>query len=96
MWYGSIFTLGFLLFCACTTYPLKRVDWNGQEFVQTSINDSTWTKNMTAVLKHYNEPFKIEEGRIFINKKLYNNKELLYNYSTKVKDSVWLKQSTQR
>lgn len=93
---GSIFIFGFLFFCACTTYPLERVDWNGQEFVVTSSNDSIWNKNMIVVLEHYNEPFKIKEGAIFINRKLYINKELLYNYSTKARDSVWLKQSMQR
>lgn len=96
MWRGFIFNLGLLFFCACTTYPLKKVDWNDQGFVQTSYNDSSWNKNMIVVLEHYNEPFKIKEGAIFINRKLYINKELLYNYSTKAKDSVWLKQNTLR
>jgi hypothetical protein len=45
-------------------------------------------KNVIHVLKYHNEKWKIENGKLFISKNMSD--ALLWNYTTKANDSVWL------
>lgn len=45
-------------------------------------------KNVIYVLKYNSEKWKIENGKLYILRKIDN--ELLWNYTTKANDSIWL------
>lgn len=46
-------------------------------------------KNIVKVLTYYDEDWKLENGKILVSKNIDN--EILWNYTTKTNDSIWLK-----
>lgn len=46
-------------------------------------------KNIVKVLTYYDEDWKLENGKILVSKNIDN--EILWNYTTKANDSIWLK-----
>jgi hypothetical protein len=48
-------------------------------------------ENVIHVLEHYNEKWKIKDGKLFVSRKITT--ELLMNYTTKANDSIWLVQN---
>ncbi len=53
--------------------------------------DEELKSNVEMVLLYYEEKYKIEDGKLYITKQLADNKELIWNYTNKAKDSIWLK-----
>lgn len=45
-------------------------------------------KNIIFVLNHYNEIWKLENGNLLVSNKIDN--EILWNYTTKAEDSMWM------
>jgi hypothetical protein len=52
---------------------------------------SEFQDNIIFVLSYYSEEFRSQNDSILITSKLFNDKELLYNYTKKACDSDWLK-----
>ncbi len=47
--------------------------------------------NLEHVLQYYGKDYsKKEDGTIWISEELYADKDLMWNYTTKASDSVWL------
>lgn len=47
-------------------------------------------KNMKFVLHNYDEDYIIKDSLILIRHKRMNDLELIYNYTKKAQDSIWL------
>jgi hypothetical protein len=45
-------------------------------------------KNVIHVLKFYGEDWKLENGELFVSTKI--DSEILWNYTSKANDSIWL------
>jgi hypothetical protein len=53
--------------------------------------DSIFYSNLAGVLSYYNEPYKVDRsGRVFIQRKLKSDRDLVYNYTRKALDIEWL------
>lgn len=50
-------------------------------------------KHMKLVLDNYNEDYVLEDNEILIKNKKMSDLELIYNYTKKSNDSVWLLQA---
>ncbi|MEN2413693.1 hypothetical protein [Flavobacterium mesophilum] len=48
-------------------------------------------KNVIHVLKYYDEKWKIENGKLFVSNEI--DREILWNYTTKANDSIWLSEN---
>lgn len=46
--------------------------------------------NLKSVLRYYKEDFLEKDSVIYVKSKLFADRELMYNYTKKAKDSVWL------
>ena len=47
-------------------------------------------ENVINVLKYYGEDWKLENGKLLVSKKIDN--EILWNYTKKANDSIWLRE----
>ncbi|MFK7797591.1 MAG: hypothetical protein AB8E82_09065 [Aureispira sp.] len=47
---------------------------------------------LRQVLKYYNVPHQLDRDRIFIDNTVYDDKELMFNYTKKALDETWLQQ----
>jgi hypothetical protein len=48
----------------------------------------THIKNVIHVLKFHNEKWKVHNGKLLVSRNI--DREILWNYTTKANDSVWL------
>jgi hypothetical protein len=51
-----------------------------------------FAQHLRKVLKYYNVPHQLDRDKIFIDNTVYDNKELMFNYTQKALDETWLKQ----
>ena len=49
-------------------------------------------KTISEVLKYYKKPYKVENNTLSIPKSLYDDKELIWNYTTKARNESWVKE----
>lgn len=88
----------FLLF-SCNTKQEKSTFNNFKEYVPQVFNGDrliespkmltpTHQKNIINILDYYNEDWKIENDKLLVNKNISN--EILWNYTTKANDSIWI------
>ncbi|WP_291135172.1 hypothetical protein [Flavobacterium sp. UBA7663] len=47
-------------------------------------------ENVIHVLKYYGADWKVENEKLLVSKKI--NNEILWNYTSKANDSIWLRQ----
>lgn len=72
-------------------YPVV-VSENSFKILDSNSVPKTFYKNAEFVLKRYDEDFVLHEnGTIFVKKKKMDDLELIYNYTKKANDSIWLK-----
>jgi hypothetical protein len=45
-------------------------------------------KSVVKILKYYDEDWKIENGKLLVSKKI--DKQILWNYTTKANDTIWM------
>ena len=83
-----------IVFCGCSHYyqylPICIVN---EKYIYDSsaTKDPYFEQNLKQVLLYYNEDYKVgSDGSILIPSRLYNDNDLLYNYTKKAKDSDWL------
>lgn len=78
------------LFVSCSNYvEFKPLYFNGDELVEMSNSfNEKQINNLIDVLDYYGEDYQLIDGKIFIHKKI--DKELIWNYTTKANDSIWL------
>lgn len=93
----SVFVISALMLTATYIYwnyrylEFHTVDFNGDEFVMNNEKPTPKScNNLKTVLNYYNEDFQDENGLIYIRYKLYKDEELVWNYTIKANDSVWL------
>lgn len=88
--------LFFLMNCMSEKYiEFKPVIQEGDKliYVEEDYFSSAFTEHFKDVLQFYKEDYKIsKEGVLLIPETLYQDKELLWNYTTKANDPLWLKQ----
>lgn len=72
------------------------IEYNPIVFQQDHLVDSPelltqeHVNNVIHVLKYYGEKFKFENGKIFVSNEI--DRKILWNYTTKANDSIWLSQ----
>lgn len=94
---SSIFLLLFLVLVACKFKQAKLVpfyptyeDENDQYYHKEEYSQDM-KENILKVLKYYDVEHKLEGDKIMIDRKEYENKELMCNYTQKSMDEDWLK-----
>lgn len=70
-------------------YP---VNFENEYVIKTNQIPINFYKNMKIVLDNYNEDYILKNNKILIKYKKMNDLELIYNYTKKANDSVWLSQ----
>jgi uncharacterized protein YxeA len=54
--------------------------------------DATFYQNLKIVLDYHQEHYKINSsGKLKIKRKIHTDKELVFNYTTKALDTIWVK-----
>ncbi len=71
---------------------LRPLDFNTTiGFYEIKPNDSI-RKFLPQVLNYYQESYQIDDdGNIMVKRRLANDRELIWNYTTKSLDTAWLK-----
>lgn len=81
--------------CKPNFQELKPVILDNEKLIHTEIVDMPidFNKNIIQVLNYYGEEYHMEinTNKLMIKRKLFENKELLWNYTNKANDSLWLK-----
>jgi hypothetical protein len=94
-WFGVIMVL-VLFFNGCSqdSYELFHPVYLKHDnlYVSDDFPPEDFYHNLYCVLRFYNVPFTKEtNGLIRVPKSVLNNRELMWNYTTKAQDPVWLK-----
>jgi len=81
-----------MILCSCSSkvefIPIVR---ENQRLVEKHIlMDVYFRERILNVLNHYKIDYEIENNRIMIDRSI--SRELIWNYTTKANDSVWLKE----
>lgn len=66
------------------------INLENESFVKSNNIPINFYKNMQIVLNHYNEEYKINNDTILIKNKKMGDLQLMYNYTKKANDSIWL------
>ncbi|WP_196888227.1 hypothetical protein [Aureivirga sp. CE67] len=84
------FILLMSLFVYCSNYEeFKPLTLKNGKYSTEKASEKL-NKNIQKVLNYYNVDWKSENGKILIPKNI--SEELIWNYTNKAKDSVWLKE----
>lgn len=71
----------------------KPVYANSENEYQIEDNYSDdFAHQLKQVLKYYNVPHQLDRDKIFIDNDVYDDKELMFNYTKKALDETWLQQ----
>lgn len=82
-----------------TTDPAEQVVFypvysqpTGENYKVETYPDDQFIERLAFVLEHYGYEYTIKEKQLLVSKKLYDNEELVHNYTQKAQDTTWLKQ----
>ncbi|CAD0009872.1 hypothetical protein FLACHUCJ7_04512 [Flavobacterium chungangense] len=65
---------------------------NRDEFLEApKMMTKKHQENVITVLKHYGEKWKIENGKLLISDKI--DTEILWNYTSKANNPIWLREN---
>jgi hypothetical protein len=53
-------------------------------------------ERMQTFLRIYREPFRLRDDSMFVQKRLRDDRELLWNYTSKAENPAWVKRYAQR
>lgn len=72
--------------------PFYPVGYKGGEYIinNTEPLSESFNHNITQVLKYYDEDYKICHGIVHVKNSLHKDDALMYNYTHKAQDSVWM------
>ncbi len=62
-------------------------------FIQEDSIPQSEFGNFKYVLDNYKADYFVEDGKIYIDSKEYLEEELMWNFTNKARDSVWLKEN---
>lgn len=83
--------LVFAISCSENRVEFRPVYFNGDLMPESDSSYGTdFYLNVQKVLRHYREDFILHDGKILISNSLFEDKELIYNYTQKASDSTWL------
>jgi hypothetical protein len=70
--------------------------FENNSYKKIEVNNMVY-KNLEIVLDYYNVDYKInEQGKFLIKRSLVKDKDLLFNYTTKTFDQLWLNSHTNK
>ena len=101
LYYLMIFMLFALTSCESSqqhvdndSVVFRKVYYDGKklQFDTTKIDNRIHLVSLTGVLVYYGVPFKVDSlQNLWVDKKLLEDKDFLWNLSTKSEDSIWMK-----
>lgn len=56
------------------------------------LNTTEHKENIKFILTSYSEKWKLKNDEVYIQRKLFNNKQLLWNFTSKANDPEFLKE----
>ncbi len=75
---------------------LKPIVLENDQFIEEpTLATPEFLEHIVTVLKHYDHKFELKEGKVFISEKLFDDKEIMYNYTKKAQDDHWLEKHSQ-
>lgn len=92
---STLAALAFGAFVACAKPKLVEFKpvyaTSENEYYTEDKYPNLFFENIQQVLKYYDVEFKIEKGKVYVSPKVYQEKELMFNYTKKALDEDWLK-----
>ena len=87
--------ISFLIVTGCMSNKVefKPVERTNEQYVVSDRKmDSVFVNNLEQVLKYYDKSYERPDGTsILIEEKMFADKDLMYNYTNKARDTDWLK-----
>jgi hypothetical protein len=74
--------------------PFAPLKYDGQKGLITAQINKGFYKDLAQVLVYYEVPYRKEAGVINIRRKLSQDKDLVWNYTSKALNEDWLKTHT--
>jgi len=87
---SAIFFSMFLTGCGYVQFQRVQYDQKTEKFVSDKNFSKQFQKNVIYVLHFFNEKYYIENDILYIPRKLWRDKETLWNYCNKA-DDEWIK-----
>lgn len=91
---STLAALAFGAFVACSKPKLVEFRpvyaTSENEYYTEERYPTRFFENIQQVLGYYDVTFKIEKGKVYISSKIYQDKELMFNYTKKALDQDWL------
>lgn len=87
-----LFTIASVLYWRNFYTPFYPVAYKGGEYIvnNTEPLSNSFNHNITQVLEYYEEDYKICQGIVHVKNSLHKNDALMYNYTRKAQDSIWI------
>ena len=85
--------IGIIIFFFCKNIyaEFEPTIFDGNSYKTIEVNN-VFYQNLEIVLDYNNVNYKIDKrGKVLVNQSLSEDKELLFNYTKKALDSLWLK-----
>ena len=93
-WSISLVLLTLTVACTSNQYvPYRPVIRSQEELVVSdSASSPEHQENIKRVFDFYSVPYREENGKILIPADVWQDRELMWNYTTKANDPKWLRQ----
>ena len=98
--YFRLIILSVILFsfssCRSNYVKFKSIDYdyNLEKYYYEDSFSKEFEDNFVKVLNFFDEDYKYIDNELYINRKLFRDKEWLWNLCRKAKDSVWLERTS--
>lgn len=98
-WLIILVLLCFVVLLGINLYLNSYVKYNpivyksGKGFVEApELNTREHKENIKLVLTSYSKKWEIKNGEVYIQRKLFNDKQLLWNFTSKANDPEFMKE----
>ena len=88
-----IIVLFLVVFLSCNSeyVEFQKIDWNQMDdFIIEKEFTGHFQENIIFVLDFFSEDYYIKDGKLYITRKLWNDKNKLWNYCNKANGDKWI------
>src|SRR5690625_1456901 len=72
----------------------KSVIFENRKFVEEDITEPGFYNNLKIVLDYYGVDYEFKNDVIYVQNKIYEEKEIMMNYTSKARNKEWIKQNS--
>ena len=71
----------------------KPIIFENNHYVEINKTEPNFYNNLKLVLDYYKVEYLLKDSIIYVNNTIYEDKEMMMNYTLKANDKYWIKQN---